>query len=247
MKFSSLAVFALMSSLASGFAPVNLRQNAYKTTLQKSNDPYDFEGLEKIEFPKPDSTPAAVKEIKKKAKKVAKEVEKAAPEPKPVGEVKKQTEKVTKKAEKVTKEVEKAIPKPSPPKPEPFKNKKITKPELPAPKPTPIAPKIESLKPKTPKQKLALKPPPPKPKRTDSNAVPLGIALGGAPLLLAPIIALGAGRDLLSKTKARRDELQKEIEEAEKAKAARKLQAQADPGGIAQALVSQFLFIEYLF
>ena len=214
MKFSSLAVLAVVAPFASGFAPVNPRQTtAFTTSLQKSKSPYDLDGLDQIEFPKPFSTPAPEEKPKKAKAKKAKE-----PEPTPT---------------------------PVPPKPEPVKSKKKSKKEAPAPAPTPdtIAAKIESLKPKPASKptKPVPKPPAPKPvAKTDKdpNAVPLGLALGGAPLLLAPIVALGAGRDLLSKTQARRAEIQKEIEEYEEAQKQKKLQAEVDGTGITTALVS---------
>jgi hypothetical protein len=64
-----------------------------------------------------------------------------------------------------------------------------------------------------------------------------GVAIGAAPLVAAPLLALVAGRDLLTKTKTRRDQLQKEVEVV-KAKRAQKIVAETDGAGLAKALVS---------
>lgn len=105
---------------------------------------------------------------------------------------------------------------------------KVEKPKVSLPKPTP--------KPKEPKTPKAVAPKTPATK--DSNAVPAGVALGAAPLVLAPIALLGAGRSVLSATKARRDKIQKEIEEFEAKKAKAKRDAAVDGAGLTTALVS---------
>lgn len=143
----------------------------------------------------------------------------------------------------VIREIEKAVevkvPKPPAPKPELKK---------PAPKPENKKPAVkpESAKPVLPTPVLPLPKPPALPKvataggtrsaAPDSGIVVKGVALGAAPLLL-PLLALGAGRDVLTKTAARRDTIQKEIAAREEAERKRKLQAQADGGGIAAATV----------
>ena len=74
----------------------------------------------------------------------------------------------------------------------------------------------------------------------DASVIPTGIALGAVPLVLAPLVLLTAGRDTLTKTKARRDELYEQIEKFEKAQEEakkRKVDAQVDAGGLIQALV----------
>lgn len=74
----------------------------------------------------------------------------------------------------------------------------------------------------------------------DPNASTLGVALGAAPLLVAPLVALAGARGALSKTQARRAQIQKEIEEKEKEAARKRVErsADADGGGIASAFVS---------
>ena len=73
----------------------------------------------------------------------------------------------------------------------------------------------------------------------DPNAGPLGVALGAAPLLLAPLIALSAARGALGSTAARREKIQEAIaakERAAKAKAAASVSV--DAGGVIGSLVS---------
>lgn len=72
----------------------------------------------------------------------------------------------------------------------------------------------------------------------------LGVLVGGAPLVLAPLAALVAGRDLLTKTAARRAEIQNEIAEFEAAQAKKKRDAEADAGGIVKAAVSSHTKIQ---
>ena len=74
----------------------------------------------------------------------------------------------------------------------------------------------------------------------DANALPIGIALGGAPLILAPLIALTAARSTLTKTKARRDEISRNIEEFEALEAIRlaKKSGDVDGGTLFKAVVS---------
>jgi len=64
----------------------------------------------------------------------------------------------------------------------------------------------------------------------------ISVALGGAPLALGALGALAAGRGILSGTAARRQKIQDQIaaREAEK----KRIQAEADPGGLATATVS---------
>ena len=114
------------------------------------------------------------------------------------------------------------------PAPEPKKKSK------PAPAPKPVK------APPAPKPAPVVKPPAP-PAAPDANAVPKGVALGAAPLVVAPVVALAAGRDFLSKTAARRQAIQEEIAAKEAALAAKKkAQADVDFGGLAGAAVSCF-------
>ena len=116
----------------------------------------------------------------------------------------------------------------------------------PAPKPAP-KPKPAPVKKVAPPKKVAAKKvvaPPPKPVAVKSVAekdpnAGLGVVVGAAPLLLAPVVALSAARGALGKTAARREAIQEEIaakEKAAKEKAA--AEAQVDAGGVTVALVS---------
>jgi hypothetical protein len=109
---------------------------------------------------------------------------------------------------------------------------KVEKPKVekaaPKPKPVPVA-KTASVKPAPVAKAAAVK---------DPNAVPTGVALGAAPLLLAPIALLAAGRGALQGTKDRRDKIQKEIAAFEAAKAKKAVSAEVDGGGVVTALVS---------
>lgn len=155
-----------------------------------------------------------------------------------------------------------AIPAPAPAPPAPVKEEKpkaekpkkekkvkeekpkAEKKAAPAPTPAPVttpAPVKEEKKAPVKKEKPA-----PTPKAApvkaekDANALPLGVALGGAPLIVAPFVALTAARSTLTSTKARRDEIAKEIEEFEKKEAARLAKKNADLDGatLGKAVVS---------
>ena len=107
--------------------------------------------------------------------------------------------------------------------------------EAPAPKP-----KAEKPKPAPKAKKPTPKPPAPKPAVTtvkDPNAVPAGIAAGAAPLVLAPVALLAAGRGILGNTKARREKIQAEIAAFEAAKKKKEVSADVDGAGLATALV----------
>jgi hypothetical protein len=113
----------------------------------------------------------------------------------------------------------------------------------PAPKPVPAPPAPANKEERPARTKVA--PPPPKPVAAkaetvkDPNAGPLGVALGAAPLLVAPLVALSAARGALGKTSARREQIQEEIAAKERAaKAKAKATASVDSGGVVGALVS---------
>jgi outer membrane biosynthesis protein TonB len=117
----------------------------------------------------------------------------------------------------------------------PKKEKKVkepkTKPDVknivvaPTPAPVPVPQKVPATKTVT----------------KDPNAVLTGVALGGAPLILAPLVALAAGRSTLINTKGRRDEIAKNIEEFNAAEAARKAKKNTDIDliGLGKAVVSR--------
>ena len=121
------------------------------------------------------------------------------------------------------------------PKPKAEKPKPAPKAEKPKP-----APKAEKPKPAPKAKKPTPKPPAPKPAVTtvkDPNAVPAGIAAGAAPLVLAPVALLAAGRGILGNTKARREKIQAEIAAFEAAKKKKEVSADVDGAGLATALV----------
>ena len=124
----------------------------------------------------------------------------------------------------------------------------------PAAKPAPKPKIVKAVAPKAPKAERPLRnkvAAPPRPVRAvvakseavkDPNAGLVGVALGAAPLLLAPVVALAAAKGALSKTAARREAIQEQI--AEKAAAAAKKaepNPSADAGGIVGAVVSSWL------
>lgn len=61
-----------------------------------------------------------------------------------------------------------------------------------------------------------------------------GRVFASAPLIVAPLVALAAGRDALAKNSARREQLQKQIDKLESKK---KEISSVDPGGITKAIV----------
>ena len=210
MKFSAVAVLAVTAPFAAGFTtPLNQR-TSFVTSSSRFGAKYDLDvgNLEKLVL----EEPKPAEKPKKEARKPKKEAPKPAPTPPPAP-------KPTAKASKYDLGGVEGKPKPvkAPPAP---------KPKVEKPKP---APKVKTPKP-APAPKAAVE--------KDPNAVPAGIALGAAPLVLAPVALLAGGRGILSSTKARRDKIQKEIEEFEAAKAKAKKDAEIDAGGLTAALVS---------
>merc|ERR1711906_86587 len=130
------------------------------------------------------------------------------------------------------KPVRKPKPEKAPPTPKPKKAAPAPKPEKVAPAPKPKAERASKkvVTPPVPPQKPDL----PKPK-SDPNAGPVGVALGAAPLLFAPVAALAAARGALSKTVERREQIQAFAAEAA---AKKKLEPnpEIDSGGAATAL-----------
>jgi hypothetical protein len=111
--------------------------------------------------------------------------------------------------------------------------KTIEAPKVEPPKTTTPPPKVEAVKP-VPKTVTAVTKAPTV--SAEPANISLGVALGAAPLVVLPLLALGAGRGALSKTVARREQIQKEIEAVEKKKKA-KFNPPADSVGIAKATV----------
>lgn len=76
----------------------------------------------------------------------------------------------------------------------------------------------------------------------DPNAG-LGVALGAAPLVIAPFAALAAAKGALSKTVARREIIQEKIAEQAAAAAKKEAKADVDAGGVVGALVSKMAML----
>lgn len=228
MKFSSIAVIAAMAPVASGFAPFQRQFSSPQTGLRAVE--YDLD----LGFDEPP---------KKAAKKVAPPpAPEPVPEPEPAPKAKKRSAK---------KEVA-PTPAPAPEAPKAkAKAKKVVEPK-PAPAPAP-APKAKAKKVK-PVPKLPPPPPPPPVKKAVKKA-PVksasastkvgGVALGAAPLLAVPALALVAVRSVLTGTVARREKIQKEIDEFEQAKKKKELQADIDVGGLATAAVRIMVSLFY--
>jgi hypothetical protein len=164
---------------------------------------------------------------------------KAPPKPKVVAE--KKPKLVAEKKVKVVAEKKlKEPPKPKvkePPKPRFVAEKKVKAP--PKPKPVRAPPrKKEAPKPKFSFQKPVSGAPA---KKIDPSTVPQGIALGAAPLLLAPVVALAAGRSFLTNTAARRQVIQEGIDEAKALK--QKKSTEIDFGEAFKAAVRTQIFL----
>lgn len=242
MRFHSVAVLCALAAPSVDAFGVSRPQVSFaglSKSVLKAKDPYDF-GDDLFAEPKEKTGFFVDKTPKEKKGRIADQKPSPAPvpapapvpEPEPVVKAKKQKVKKSKKVEPVV-EVKAPEPEPAPvveePKLKKGKNKKAAKVETPkAPEPPKAAPKKETKKAE------------PKAVSKDANAVPAGVALGGAPLLLAPIIALSAARSTLSSTKARRDEIAEEIEvfEAAEAKRLAKKNTDVDGATLGKAVVS---------
>lgn len=142
------------------------------------------------------------------------------------------------------KEEPKPAPAPAPAPAPKAKAKKVAEPKpapVPAPAPAP-APKAKKVKPAP--VKVATPPPAPKTAKPASAATTAeGVALGAAPLILAPAAILAGGRSILTGTLERREKIQKEIDEFEAAKKKKQLQAEVDGGELTKAVVSCLLVV----
>lgn len=236
MRFHSVAVLCALAAPSVDAFGVSRPQVSFaglSKSVLKAKNPYDF-GDDLFAEPKEKTSFFVDKTPKEKKGRIADQKPSPAPvpapapvpEPEPV-KAKKQKVKKSKKVEPVV-EVKAPEPEPAPvveePKLKKGKNKK--------------AAKVETSKAPAPKKEV--KKAEPKAVSKDANAVPAGVALGGAPLLLAPIIALSAARSTLSATKARRDEIAEEIEvfEAAEAKRLAKKNTDVDGATLGKAVVS---------
>ena len=137
------------------------------------------------------------------------------------------------------------VPEPTPaPKSKKRSAKKVVEP-TPAPEPAP-APKTKTKAKKVKPEPVKTSPPPPLPvkkealvatKSASASTKAGGVALGAAPLLLAPLALLTAGRSVLTGTVARREKIQKDIDDAEKAKTKKQVQAEVNGGELFKAAV----------
>ena len=254
MRFSTVAILAVLAPAASGFVVPSHRQNGVAYPGRTGALSMAIEDLEskllnpdeskkkisKPERPKPAPKPKPEKkprEPKKSRKEVQAEAKEKAELLKREIEAEKAAaeKKVEMKVKEVKKEVKKAkysldteLDKPKKPR---------VKTDLDLPKPPSIkAPSVSIPKlPKpAPRPKGVAKPSAP----VDANVGPLGVALGAAPLVAVPLIGLAAARGALSKTAARRAAIQKEVAAAEEAKKKKAIQAEVDSASLAKATVS---------
>jgi hypothetical protein len=254
MRFSTVAILAVLAPSASGFVVPSNRPNvgvAYRTGAPLSMaiedleakllNPEESKKKAKQERPKPAPKPAPEKkapEPKKSRKEIQAEAKAQAEELKRLAESEKAAaeRKVEKKVREVKKEVKSA--------------KYTLSTDVDKPKPARIEkdsplPKAPSVNIKAPSVKLPSRPKPaPKPKSVakpsapaDANAGPVGVALGAAPLIAIPLVGLTAARGALSKTAARRAQIQKEMAAAEEARKKKSISADVDSGSLAKATV----------
>lgn len=221
MKFSSVVLLAVVAPVATGFTPIQPKQfvgapSLSKTALFKSEYDLDlgdeYKPVKGKKVAEPTPAPVVV----------------PPPTPAPQGRKGKAPASV-------------AAPVPAPEPVKAVKGKKAPPAPTPAPAPAPAKPvkaaAAGKTKPAPPAPTVKPTPPPAVVKSKDPNAVPAGVALGGAPLLLAPIALLGAGRGVLQNTVARREKIQKEIDAFEAAKKKKQVQAEVDGGTLTTALV----------
>jgi hypothetical protein len=125
---------------------------------------------------------------------------------------------------------EKVVKEKAPPKPKVVKDKMVKAPPKPRPKPVKSA-SYQFEAPKLPTIKIpeVAKPP------TEPSTLFKGVALGAAPLVLAPVAALALGRTFLTNTAARRQAIQDGIDEAKALKESKS--TEVDFGDLFKAVV----------
>ena len=245
MRFSTIAVLSVLAS-ASAFVPSANR------AFTRSQPLFALEDLEaKLLAPPP---PKAAK-VEQKPKPAPREkVEKPKPEPKVKVEKPKPVPRG--KAQKPKVEAPAPAPAPVPAAKSTKSTKKLKKgdydfSEIAEKKKAPV--KLQAVARTTPKVVTAGKglsfpalptmgknvAAPKTPVVSDPNAGLVGVALGAAPLLLAPVVALSVGRDFLTKTSARRAEIEKDIAARAAEKARKDKDAEVDAGGLVKAAVSR--------
>jgi len=260
MRFSKLAVLAIVAPTASAFVVPN-QQSRLPFAGKAASRPLNM-AIEDLE--------AKLLGTEEKPKKQAKRVEKKEGKPKPEkrGTAKKEPEKSPLSLSDIEYEFATPAAKEKPSKPEkkqPASRAEKPKPEKKKPAPRAEKPKPEKKQPpqrevkkrEIPKREIKVLEPPkfqapslPQPAKKPKKPVPVapskassgtdtvvkGVALGAAPLL-APLVALGAGRSFLTKTAQRRQKIQDEVAEFEAKKKKRQEQADIDAGGLFTAVV----------
>jgi hypothetical protein len=237
MRFSTFAVLSVIASV-SAFVPSANR------AFTRSQPLFALEDLEAklLAPPKPETKVAAQKP--KPASKT--KVEKPKPEkPKPAPKVKVEMPKYESTPPKAAAAPAKVAAVPAKVAAKASKKAEYELAGIAEKKKEPIKPRATARttpvveKPKPPPKAKSVVAPPKKPTESDPNAGLVGVALGAAPLVLVPFVALSAGRDFLTKTAARRAEIEAEIAAAEAAKAKKARDAQVDSAGLAKAGVSR--------
>ena len=218
MRFPAVAVVATVAASQAGsvaaFVPtssVGTRQtfSVAQPIMAKKSD-YDLGDLGDLKayVPPPEPEPKKKEAKKEKAPKAEKPAKVEKPKPKSKKELRMEAEAAAAAEAKAKAEAEAAEA-----------AKKAKKVKAPKAAPKPKAAPVEKA-----------------PADSDPNAGPIGVAVGAAPLVAAPFIALTAARGTLQRTKARRDKIQEEIDAFEAAQAKKKVQADVDGATLTKAL-----------
>jgi hypothetical protein len=231
MRFTKLAVLAVVAPAASAFMPA-VNQNVfskYIITASGTTSTLSMANLDGISTSNMD-----YENFTKKGSKAKFEQARQAPK-------ERQAPKAASVAGEKPVKKEKVVKERAPPKPKVVKEKKVKVP----PKPKVVKEKAASYQfeaPKLPPIKLPGVPAVAKPP-TDSSTLFKGVALGAAPLVLAPVAALALGRTFLTNTAARRQAIQDGIDEAKALKESK--DTEVDFGDLFKAVVrtESFLFI----
>jgi hypothetical protein len=248
MKFSSLAVLAVVAQSASAFAPtanqrqfavtnVAFKSTSFSSSARRSAMSMDLSDLENKLLAPATKVPAAKAPAAKVPAAKATQAASKVKEEKPKQEKTQNKPKTLKPTStgKVSYDFGGVDIPPAKKDPPRLKSVKAKKEGAPAPE---IMKKFAEIKKKVvqaPREKNIA--PPKAPAAKEPNALPAGVALGLAPLLAAPFIALTAGRGILAGTKARREKIQQEIDDAAAAKKKKTVFADVDAGGVTKALV----------
>jgi len=232
MRFEAPAVLALAALIShvSAFGVPKQTASVFNTALFAKTPEYDLSvPVFETKASEPVAKPAKkVKEPKKAPEPKIKEVELKQTTPEPKKEKKSKPKKVKEVEIKQPVSEPAAAKKGKPQKEKPQKVEKAKK-----EKPQKVdKPKKALPTPKPPKELSAAKQP---------FALPAGLALGAAPLIALPVLALLSTRTTLQNTKQRRDEIATNIAKIEAERAARALKkTDIDLGGVIKAGVSAY-------